>query len=85
MPSNVLIYTKTPCPYCVRAKEFFKQNNISYKEVDLTDNFDEIDRLKNNTGHMTIPMIFINNVFIGGYTDMIAKYKSGEIKFDDGN
>ena len=59
MASKVLIYTKTPCPYCVRAKEFFKQNNISYKEVDLTDNFDEIDKLKNNTGHMKIPMILL--------------------------
>lgn len=81
MAAKVMIYTKNLCPYCVRAKEFFRQNKIVFNEIDLTDNFDEIDRLKKETGHMTIPLIFVNGVFVGGYTDMIAKYNSGELKF----
>ncbi|MGE0632896.1 MAG: glutaredoxin domain-containing protein [Pseudobdellovibrionaceae bacterium] len=81
MSPKVLIYSKQFCPYCVRAKEFFKQNNIAFQEIDLTDNFSELDKLKKKTGHMTVPQIFINEVFIGGYTDLIAKVNSGELRF----
>ncbi len=81
MSPKVLIYSKHFCPYCVRAKEFFKQNNIAFQEIDLSDNFSELDKLKKKTGHMTVPQIFVDEVFIGGYTDLIAKVNSGELKF----
>ncbi len=80
MNPKVVIYSKKLCPYCVRAKEFFKQKNIVFEEVDLTDNYDEIDKLKKKTGHMTMPQIFIDDVFIGGYTDLMDKISNGDLK-----
>lgn len=76
---KVLIYSKQYCPYCVRAKEFFKQKGIAFKEVDLTDDFESLAQLKNKTNHLTVPQIFIDDVFIGGYTDLIRKFENGEI------
>lgn len=76
---KVLIYSKQYCPYCVRAKDFFKQKGIAFKEVDLTDDFESLERLKNKTNHLTVPQIFIDDVFIGGYTDLIRKFDNGEI------
>ena len=81
MNSKVVIYSKKLCPYCVRAKDFFSQKNIVFQEIDLTDNYDEIEKLKRKTGHMTMPQIFIDDVFVGGYTDLIAKVNSGKLKF----
>ena len=80
MNRKVVIYSKKLCPYCVRAKEFFSQKSIAFQEIDLTDNYDEIEKLKRKTGHMTMPQIFIDDVFVGGYTDLIAKVNSGELK-----
>ncbi|MGE0525591.1 MAG: glutaredoxin domain-containing protein [Bdellovibrionales bacterium] len=80
MNPKIVIYSKKLCPYCVRAKEFFKQKNIVFEEIDLTDNYDEIENLKKRTGHMTMPQIFIDDVFIGGYTDLVAKIDNGELK-----
>lgn len=80
MKIKVVIYSKQPCPYCVRAKEFFKERGIPFEEIDLTDNFDEVEALKKKTNHMTMPQIFIDDAFIGGYSDLIAKLQNGELK-----
>lgn len=79
MSLNIKIYSTQSCPYCVRAKNYFSQNGLSYEEIDLTGNFEEIDRMKNKTGHRTVPMIFVNDQFIGGYSDMMEKIESGEL------
>lgn len=78
--AKVVIYTKDPCPYCVRAIGFFDDQGIKYEEIDLTDNIDEINRLKNETGWRTLPMIMINNQLIGGYTDMKALHEEGKLE-----
>lgn len=80
MNPKIVIYTTKNCPYCVRAKSYFSQHSLAYSEIDLTNQYDEIDRLKQQTGHRTIPLIFINDQFIGGYSDMMEKIESGELK-----
>ena len=80
MEVHVLIYTKTNCPYCVRAKQFFKEKNIIFEEVDLTNDSSELDKLKGVTGFLTLPQIFINHEFVGGYADLIEKFENGEIE-----
>jgi len=77
--AKVVIYTKDPCPYCVRAINFFNEKNISFEEVDLTGNFDEMDRIKNETGWRTMPIIMINDKLIGGYTDLKALDDEGKL------
>ncbi|MNS90678.1 Glutaredoxin-3 [compost metagenome] len=77
--AKVVIYTKDPCPYCVRAINFFNEKNISFEEIDLTGNFDEMDRIKNETGWRTMPIIMINGELIGGYTDLKALDDEGKL------
>lgn len=79
MKSQIKIYSTKTCPYCVKAKSYFTQNGFNFEEIDLTNKFDEIEEIKNRTGHRTVPLIYVNEQFIGGYTDMIAKIESGEL------
>lgn len=76
---KVVMYSKDPCPYCDRAKNFFKQKGIIFEEIDLTGNWDEINRIKKETGWMTVPIILINGKVIGGYTDLKALDEAGEL------
>ncbi|MBK9322072.1 MAG: glutaredoxin [Bdellovibrionaceae bacterium] len=78
--AKVVIYTKDPCPYCVRAIHFFNEYGIKYEEVDLTDRPEEIDRIKNETGWRTVPIIMINNDLIGGYMDLKALHDEGKLE-----
>ena len=82
MKSSILIYTTNSCPYCVRAKSYFISRGLDFTEINLTNKYAEIENLKRSTGHRTIPLIFVNDQFIGGYTDMIEKIENGELNFE---
>lgn len=79
MSQRIAIYTKDHCPYCNRAKEYFGTRGIAYDEIDVAQDPQGYDELKQRTGHMTVPQIFIDGQFVGGYTDMIEKIRTGEL------
>lgn len=79
MAANVLIYTKSNCPYCIRAKDLLAQKGVAFKEIYLDDKPEEYATLKQRTGMMTVPQIFINDQLIGGFTDMAALDKDGKL------
>lgn len=81
MQKKIKIYSTEHCPYCIRAKNFFKDKGLVYEDIDLTNQFDEIDAMKEKTGHRTVPMIFVGEEFIGGYTDLIEKIQSKTLDF----
>lgn len=81
MASNIEIYTKDYCPYCTMAKDYFRNRNLEFTEIDLSKKPDELATLKERTHHMTVPQIFVDGEFIGGYTDMVARLKQGTLRF----
>ena len=66
---KIVLYTKDDCPYCVKAKEFLSMKNVSYTEkkvgIDITS--EQYRATINNT----VPGIFLDNNFIGGYDDLM--------------
>ncbi|PVU87309.1 hypothetical protein BB559_006108 [Furculomyces boomerangus] len=81
--NKVVVYSKTYCPYCIRAKDALKKltNNIVIVELDELDDGSEIQSyLAQLTGQRTVPNIFINNKHIGGCDDLMAKIRKNEIQ-----
>lgn len=79
MNTKVIIYTKANCPYCDWAKQLLNHKNFSYQEfrVDLDPSKrEEMERL---SGRRSCPQIFINDQAIGGFDDLSALVKSGEL------
>jgi ribonucleoside-diphosphate reductase alpha chain len=77
---SVKIYTKTTCNYCVKAKNLFKLNNILYEEFLMDDDEERksfYKRLSDETGSEinTVPQIYINNRYIGGYDNLVKELK----------
>lgn len=69
--NKITIYTTRVCPYCQRAKELFNKKNLSFTEIDVTD--DEELRMKMTqkaNGKRSVPQIFINDLHIGGCDDL---------------
>ena len=68
------------CPYCESAKRLLKQKGAAFEEK-LVDYEDEKtwDELEEKTGYKTMPQIFIGDKFIGGYNDLAALDKNGEL------
>ena len=70
----VKIYTTSTCPWCKKAKEFFKDNNIKYDEVDVTTNEKGRDEMIEKSGQMGVPVIDVNGTIIIGFD--VEKLKS---------
>lgn len=72
---KIEIYTKDACPYCVQAKNLFKSKGWEYTEHYIgTDNREAmIAEMSQRIGQIprTVPQIFIDDVAIGGYTDLV--------------
>jgi glutaredoxin 3 len=78
---NVTVYTSPSCPYCVQAKALLKSRNVPFEEI-LIQWDDEAgwEAMKVKSGGMkTVPQIYINDKLVGGYTDLAALDKSGEL------
>lgn len=78
--ATIKMYKKNPCPYCDRAKTFLDNKGWKYEVIDLTDKPAELEALKNKTGWKTVPMIFINENLIGGYSDMKTLEDEGKLE-----
>lgn len=77
--AKVIIYSKTYCPYCDKAKNLLKQKGVSFEEINLENKPDEMKALMEKTGLRTVPQIFINDELIGGFDDMNALDKAGKL------
>jgi len=74
------MYTTRICPYCVAAKRMLQRIGVAYEEVDLSSNSDLRMELSDATGWRTVPMMFVEGRFVGGYDDLYAAWKRGELK-----
>lgn len=69
MPSKknaVTIYSTPTCSYCKMAKEFFKENKIDYKEINVADDSMAAQDMIRKSGQSGVPVIEVNgNIIIG--------------------
>jgi glutaredoxin 3 len=65
------IYSKTVCPYCVQAKNYLKNKNINFREVNIEDDAEAREFIVQQ-GLRTVPQIFMDGkIFVeGGWTGL---------------
>lgn len=78
--ARVEIYTTPICPYCVRAKALLKLKGAEYTEYNVGFDRDAWSRMTERAyGRRSVPQIFINDRHIGGFDDMDALNRRGEL------
>ena len=77
---NVLVYMGPMCGYCDAAKRLLNKKNIPYKEINVALEEDKMEEMiKKSNGKRTIPQIFIENYYVGGYDELRALEIKGEL------
>ncbi|KAJ8751522.1 hypothetical protein K2173_016753 [Erythroxylum novogranatense] len=79
---QIVIFSKSYCPYCKRAKAVFKELDQVPHVVELDqrdDGYDIQGALGEIVGRRTVPQVFISGKHIGGSDDTIEAYESGEL------
>ena len=79
--NQVRIYLTPFCPFCTQAKQFFSKNKIPFDAIDVSRDPALRNKVSAENGNFpTVPMIFVGDTFIGGYTDLISLHNSGDLK-----
>ncbi|KAM3728974.1 Glutaredoxin-C4, chloroplastic [Dirofilaria immitis] len=82
----VVVFSKTYCPYCKKAKQAlstFRISNDLYKIIELNerDDGDKIqDALLEITGARSVPRVFIGGKCIGGCDDTMTAHRDGRLE-----
>ncbi len=77
---RVEIYTADYCSYCHQAKQLLDRKSIQYTEIRVDLNPEKRTEMIERTGRRTIPEILIDDELIGGFDDLWAYEKSGELE-----
>jgi glutaredoxin 3 len=77
--TEILIYSKDPCPYCVKAKSLLQRKKKSFTEIKITDEKIKDEMIKKSGGRMTVPQIFIGDFHVGGCDDLYALDAEGKL------
>ncbi|KAJ2065515.1 Glutaredoxin [Coemansia sp. S146] len=79
----VMVFSKSYCPYCTRAKNELTKKKIVFKAIELDNTKDGGDiqaYLQQLTTQRTVPNIFANGHHIGGCDDTLDKLASGKFQ-----
>lgn len=71
------MYTKSWCPYCVRARALLQAKGVSVDEIDIEEHPDKRDEMIQRSARRTVPQIFIGERHIGGSDDLHALNAAG--------
>jgi glutaredoxin len=72
---KITIYSKNKCSFCEEAKSLLELKNIEYRELDVT-RPEVLDQLLELVPEAkTVPQIFIDGTYIGGYTELVEYLK----------
>lgn len=77
--TTVVMYTKSNCPYCDWAKQLLAAKNLPYTEIRVDLDPAKREEMERLSGRRTVPQIFINDKSIGGFDDLSALAKSGQL------
>ena len=70
---QAIIYSTPVCHFCQAAKEFFKENNIIYEDINVAENAEERQKMIEMTGQMGVPVIRIGD-------DVVIGFDEGKVK-----
>jgi len=71
------MYIKEGCPFCVKARDYVLNDlRASLHTIDVTEQKDLHELVIADTGHKTVPAVFVGNDFVGGCDDLIEYGKS---------
>jgi glutaredoxin 3 len=76
---SVKVYTRRTCSYCVAAKQLLRSKGVEFEEIGLDNDPQLLQAVMEKAGQRTVPQIWIGSRHVGGFTDMLALDRAGEL------
>jgi glutaredoxin 3 len=65
--SRVVLFSTSTCSWCRRAKRYFRENRVPFKEINVERDPDAARDIVRKTGQTGVPVIKIGNKWIDGF------------------
>ncbi len=75
----VTVYVSDWCPYCQRARGLLQQKQVVFNEVNIEEDEKSREEMIARSNRRTVPQIFIGDKHVGGYDELSALDRSGEL------
>lgn len=76
----IIMYATAVCPFCVQAERLLRSRGVAAIDkirVDLDPS--RRQEMMQRTGRRTVPQIYIGEQHVGGYDDLVALDRAGEL------
>jgi glutaredoxin 3 len=75
----VTIYTSAWCGYCAMAKRLLDSKGVRYDEIPVDMDVKRRAEMEQRSGRRTVPQIWIGERHVGGYDDLAALERAGQL------
>lgn len=75
----VLMYSSPWCGYCAAAKSLLRDKNVAFNDIDVGTDAALREEMMKRTGRTSVPQIFIGGQHIGGFDELSALDREGEL------
>jgi glutaredoxin 3 len=77
MAKSVKVYSTSSCPWCIRVKQFLKENNVIFQDMDVSGDKQAADEMVQKSGQMGVPVLDIEGEIIVGFDKEKIKQSLG--------
>jgi glutaredoxin-like YruB-family protein len=64
--SMIKVYSTPSCPYCLTLKEFLRENNVQFEDIDVSQDRQALEDMIKKSGQMGVPVVDVDgNIVIG--------------------
>ena len=75
----IVLFVIYGCPYCQAAKKLCKQLGVPNKAINIGNNANLMTKLAQETGTPTVPKVFVQGRFIGGFDQLNQVAQNGQL------
>jgi len=65
--TKVIVYSTETCPWCHKAKDFLKENNVEFEDKNVAEDEAARKELVDKSGQMGVPVLDIDGTIIVGF------------------
>ena len=77
---KIVIYGNDSCAYCAAARMFFTKKGFGFDDVMVSGDEERHAEMEKLTGSRLVPQILINDHIIGGFDELCALDKDGDLE-----
>ncbi len=77
---KIVIYGNESCAYCAAARMWFTKKGFRFHDVKISGNDARLEEMEKLSGSRSVPQIFINDHLVGGFDELCALNKDGDLE-----